>query len=335
MMATEPAWKRLGLKINENRENTSFSSVVHLESANVDKQLAKKLNKKRHREEENKKKNSKEKKPPKRAKVPKSERKPPPEKDQLAYLRQYATDKENWKFSKQKQNWILKNLDSIPNEYEGNLISYIEGIQGGARDRLVEQLTEVANQWNEVCKAIEDKVNAELYGDGKTDAENEDSEKKEEEDKKEGPQVTREHAIRTKKLLHALTDEPVEFLGLTEEEESESTEAQKGTQESETKENKEEDKDEEKAEDNSEEAQKESSEGKDAPNPESDDEKSEEKGDQPEDNLIIERVDVEDYFEDSDPEPPKKSKSSSKSKSKSSKSKSKSSKHRKASDASK
>ncbi|PSK41465.1 hypothetical protein C7M61_001148 [Candidozyma pseudohaemuli] len=303
-MATVPAWKKIGLKLDESRDNTSYSGVVHLESANVDKKLAKKLNKKRSREED-KTKATKEKKPPKRVKLPKAERKPPPEKDQLAYLRQYATDRENWKFSKQKQNWILKNLSEVPHEYEENLISYIEGIQGGARDRLIEQLTDVANQWNEVCKAIEEKVNAELYGNGEDEEKKESDEKKEEE---KTPLVTRETAIRTKKLLRALTDDPVEFLGLDEEateaQDSEPVESkllsvpvdseiepkQKPSNDSkEYKENKQQLK-------NTDGSEESDSEEGSSTNSSAD----------PEDNLIIEHVEVKDYFEDSDSESEKK-----------------------------
>ncbi|QWU85963.1 hypothetical protein CA3LBN_000181 [Candidozyma haemuli] len=306
MMATVPAWKKIGLKLDESRDNASFSGVVHLDSANVNNKLAKKLNKKRSREED-KTKGTKEKKPPKRVKLPKSERKPPPEKDQLAYLRQYATDRENWKFSKQKQNWILKNLSEIPHEYEANLISYIEGIQGGARDRLIEQLTDVANQWNEVCKAIEEKVNAELYGNG------EDEEKKESEEKKEEektPQVTRETAIRTKKLLRALTDEPVEFLGL--DEEATNTEAQDSEpvqsnsssvpvdSEAEPKQKPSND-----SKENKEEKQlSKNTDGSEENDPE--ETSSTNSSAEPEDNLIIERVEVRDYFEDSDSDSEKK-----------------------------
>lgn len=295
-MATIPAWKKIGLKLDENRDSTSFSGVVHLESASVDKNLAKKLNKKKRKEEEEKKKDSKQKKPPKRVKLPKSERAPAPEKDQLAYLRQYATDKENWKFSKQKQNWILKNLDNIPHEYEDNLISYIEGIQGGARDRLVEQLTEVANQWNEVCKAIEEKVNAELYGDN-----NDDEKDKAEKTEEKTPAVTRETAIRTKKLLHALTDDPVQFLGLDDEDTGEAqdsgaTESKlsspvdagsskfEGSKESDEKET----------------PQKEEESAAGAGDEDPEQLSSADKNEDPEDNLIIEHVEVNDYFEDSD-----------------------------------
>lgn len=302
MMATVPAWKKIGLKLDESRDNTSFSGVVHLDSANVTNKLAKKINKKRSREED-KTKGTKEKKPPKRVKLPKAERKPPPEKDQLAYLRQYATDRENWKFSKQKQNWILKNLSEIPHEYEENLISYIEGIQGGARDRLIEQLTDVANQWNEVCKAIEEKVNAELYGNGDDEEKKESDEKKEEE---KTPLVTRETAIRTKKLLHALTDDPVEFLSLDEE----ATEAQDSEPVESTllsvpvdsevepkskpsKDSKEYKEDKQKLENTD------SSE-------ESDSEEGSSTNSSAEDNLIIEHVEVKDYFEDSDSDSDKK-----------------------------
>lgn len=324
MMATVPAWKKLGLKVKDNNEVTSFNDIVHLDTPTVDKNLAKKLNKKR-RQEEEKSRDTKEKKPPKRQKLPKSERKPPPEKDQLAYLRQYSVDKENWKFSKQKQNWILKHLDSIPHEYEDLLIAYIEGIQGGARSRLVEQLTEVANRWNAISEALEAKVNAELYGEGENEAIKEGNEETKGENTPQS--VTRENAIRTRKLLHALTGENIELLGL----EEEGSESEQRTKEStsttvvsdvkdDSNQSSEDALDGQSA---SEEPEKETGNGaNDEGEDESEDDGSKRniyssKKVEEEDNIIIESVDVEDFFEDSDGESLKKSKSQTKSRRKS------------------
>lgn len=251
-MSKVPAWKRLGLQVKNEVDENLLPTTEHLEHDAVTNKLAKKLNKKRKQEQTS---GSKEKKPPKRVKLPKLERKPPPEKDQLLYLRQYASDKENWKFSKQKQNWILKNIAEIPTEYENALITYVEGIQGGARDRLVPELQKVVDQWNEVAQKLEDKVNAELYGkkDEKEEEKAEETEKKEENEEK-GP--TREYAIRCKKLIHAITDDEVELKGIEEEDTEGKEEEEK-------------------------ESEKEDG--------------AEQKGSQTEDNLVFDDIEVEDY----------------------------------------
>lgn len=57
----------------------------------------------------------------------------------LVYLRQYHEDRDNWKFNKNHQNHILKNLfdiHSIPSEYVPLIYEYIKGLQGGVRTRL-------------------------------------------------------------------------------------------------------------------------------------------------------------------------------------------------------
>ena len=57
----------------------------------------------------------------------------------LAYLKQYHEDRANWKFNKNHQNHILKNLfdlNAIPSEYVPLIYEYIKGLQGGVRTRL-------------------------------------------------------------------------------------------------------------------------------------------------------------------------------------------------------
>lgn len=223
-MSKIPAWKRLGLQVKEDVEEGPLTTTTHLEHDNVTNKIAKKLNRKRQLQET---KTDTNKKPPKRVKVSKADRKPPPEKDQLAYLRQYSEDKDNWKFSKQKQNWLLKNIELIPLNYEAALITYVEGIQGGARDRLVEQLKEIVSKWNAVAQAVEDKVNIQLYGTveekEKLSAETENASKEE----NAGPE--REYTIRCKKLLDAIQDDEIILKGVELEEEAkeESTETEK------------------------------------------------------------------------------------------------------------
>lgn len=131
-----PAWKKLGLKVKENKPEDILSETSSLKA-------------KRKQTENASDQKDGTKKPPKRVKVPKSERKSPPESDQLAYLKQYHSDKSNWKFSKQKQNWIIKNCFLIPESYEEALVAYIEGLQGGSRSRVEEEAMKIIERWNE------------------------------------------------------------------------------------------------------------------------------------------------------------------------------------------
>jgi hypothetical protein len=57
----------------------------------------------------------------------------------LAYLRQYHEDRAHWKFNKNHQNHILKNvfdLNAIPSDHVPLIYEYIRGLQGGVRTRL-------------------------------------------------------------------------------------------------------------------------------------------------------------------------------------------------------
>ncbi|CAH2353164.1 hypothetical protein CLIB1423_09S04214 [[Candida] railenensis] len=232
-----PAWKKIGLKIKEQPaevEDQSLS-ITHLESSTITNKQAKKLNKQKRKAELE---TSGDKKPPKRVKIPKSERGPPPVKDQFVYLQQYHTDKDNWKFSKQKQNWILKNIRNIPDEYESALVAYIEGIQGGSRDRVIEDLKKVVQKWNDIQAVAEAKVMAELErkrngASKKVDEDKEDEEKDEkkktskeikeatkkkaQEQEEEAPPDV-EYAKRCRILIKALSDEVVELNGVEDEE---------------------------------------------------------------------------------------------------------------------
>ncbi|ANB13666.1 hypothetical protein AWJ20_4609 [Sugiyamaella lignohabitans] len=137
-----PAWKKLGLKVKQT-DPLAVGIVGTEQNENV------KRKRKEPKQETDANAEKGPKKPPKRVKLPKNERPPPPEADQLAYLRQYHEDKENWKFSKQKQNWILKNLYTIEESYAEALDSYVDGLVGGARDRVVEEARKVISEWNE------------------------------------------------------------------------------------------------------------------------------------------------------------------------------------------
>ncbi|PPJ52951.1 hypothetical protein CBER1_11079 [Cercospora berteroae] len=64
----------------------------------------------------------------------------------LKYLEQFANDKSNWKFSKNRQNDLFKHLfdiNRIPSKYNSSLVEYISTTQGQARRRLAEQSEEI------------------------------------------------------------------------------------------------------------------------------------------------------------------------------------------------
>ena len=222
---SEPAWKRIGLKVTQ--ESDPLALTTHLESAKATKNEKKAITKqiKRKAPEGTK-------KPPKRVKLPKLERKRP-EPDQLAYLRQFKEDKLLWKFSKQKQNWILKNLETIPATYDEALYEYLEGIQGQLRDRLVEQLKEVTTQWNAIAEETQRKVEAELNGEGETETKptEEDQLKpksilkktndKQEQDKPKGPKF--DWAVKCQKLVELLDGEKITLIGIDDKLESADT----------------------------------------------------------------------------------------------------------------
>lgn len=60
----------------------------------------------------------------------------------LEYLSLYSTAKQDWKFSKPRQNWVIKNLydhDCLSDERFDQAIQYLCGIQGAVRDRILEE----------------------------------------------------------------------------------------------------------------------------------------------------------------------------------------------------
>lgn len=216
-----PAWKKIGLKIKDDVQDDPIALTTHIEDVKVTNKQAKKLNKQKRKLEES---NNDDKREPKRVKLPKSERAPPPEKDQLAYLRQYENDKSNWKFSKQKQNWILKNIKNIPKDYEAALQSYLEGLQGGSRKRVVDDLMEVIKKWNKAAEEAEARVEREIQRQlsGETTKDDDDEDEEKSEDKKAKRQTSEseetvpdyDYAKRCGVLLKILNDEDIELKGI-------------------------------------------------------------------------------------------------------------------------
>jgi hypothetical protein len=192
---SEPAWKRLGLKVKAVISHDPLAVVTRDDRIeNKEKKTQKIDEKKKDRENKSEFKkrkltqdnnnNNKDKKPPKRAKIPKSERIENNNvvKDQLKYMRQFSTDHDNWKFSKQKQNWIIKNIRTIPDEYEEDMTKYLLSVQGGSRDRIVQDMKNVVNEWNMMVLAAEEQMKKDLE-ENDNDNDNDDDDDKEEERK--------------------------------------------------------------------------------------------------------------------------------------------------------
>ncbi|RLV94913.1 Uncharacterized protein JA1_001332 [Spathaspora sp. JA1] len=214
MSSTVPAWKRIGLSVKKDSEDASLNiATTRVENADLTTKLIKKISNKNKSQSKHK----VEKKPAKRIKLPKGERPPPPVKDQLTYLKQYETDRANWKFNKSKQNWILKNIKDIPNEFESALFLYIENLQGGARDRIVTELKQIIEKWNVKYEEAERKIEEELASkkEGKEATTTEET-KSETEPVNE---INMDYAVRCFKLLKRLTDDVIEVKGAEDEEE--------------------------------------------------------------------------------------------------------------------
>lgn len=68
----------------------------------------------------------------------------------ITYLRLFHTDRSSWKFNKNNQKGLLKNLfriDRLPTQYDAALLNYISGLQGSAaRHRVVESATSVLRE---------------------------------------------------------------------------------------------------------------------------------------------------------------------------------------------
>ncbi|CDK26438.1 unnamed protein product [Kuraishia capsulata CBS 1993] len=217
-----PAWKRLGLKVENSVTEDPLAIAAHIETADVTQKKTKELKRKR-QAMKSASIDISEKKPPKRVKLPKSERAPPPEKDQLVYLKQYSQDKKNWKFSKQKQNWILKNIRHIPDSYIVYLEEYVSGMVGGSRDRLIESLTQVVKNWNEAAEKV---ALALENPDEKNETEKDTKENAQDKENDSAEPVDFDYAKRAKELIEKMTGEKVVLSGVEEEEEKEEEEAE-------------------------------------------------------------------------------------------------------------
>ncbi|KAI5952809.1 hypothetical protein KGF54_003676 [Candida jiufengensis] len=222
-MSSIPAWKRAGLSVNktDNNNEDDLLETKRIDSTNLSNKEIKKVSNKRKLQDDLS--HTKNKKPPKRIKLPKSERKPPPIKDQLVYLKTYQDDNSNWKFNKSKQNWILKNIKNIPQDFESALILYLGSLQGGSRDRLVEELKEDIQKWNTNYEEMERKIEKKLlHGDDSKEEKDKIDEEKEDKEDKRG--LNLEYVTRCKAILQTLVDDEVIVQGLEEVDDNEAQE---------------------------------------------------------------------------------------------------------------
>ncbi len=262
----EPAWKRLGLKIKRSLADDPLAiAPVHLAGISTEDDSSSAIESEATKTETESKKRKlekldedqtieaksvkKSKKAPKRKKLPKNKRPAPPEKDQLAYLRTFYKDKEHWKFSKQKQNWLLRNIRQIPEKYDDYLKAYLSTMKGGSRDRLIQEMKEVVEKWNlqiEIAaKELEEKKNENVKEEGENKEEKSEEEKeenedqenkdKEDEDKKdekkeadekkdEDNSVDMKYAMRAAALYNLMAGEEIEINGIEENDEKDEKE---------------------------------------------------------------------------------------------------------------
>uniref|UniRef100_A0A8C0VMN8 WKF domain-containing protein n=2 Tax=Cyanistes caeruleus TaxID=156563 RepID=A0A8C0VMN8_CYACU len=60
----------------------------------------------------------------------------------LAYLTSWSKNPEKWKFQKTRQTWLLLHMydkEKVPDKYFPILLDYLQGLQGGARDKTVQK----------------------------------------------------------------------------------------------------------------------------------------------------------------------------------------------------
>ncbi|KAL3234295.1 hypothetical protein RNJ44_03057 [Nakaseomyces bracarensis] len=100
-----------------------------------------------------------------------------------------------WKFSKQKQNWLLKHfhsVDEIPIQYDTLLVQYFKDMKGRSKAELAKTCNEKLESWNQYLQDQEEKM-ARIINDDKA------GEKKEEDEEKKGDESQDETKSEDKK----------------------------------------------------------------------------------------------------------------------------------------
>ncbi|CCK71594.1 RNA-binding ribosome assembly factor RBP95 KNAG_0H01800 [Huiozyma naganishii CBS 8797] len=78
-----------------------------------------------------------------------------------------------WKFSKQKQNWVIRHffsVDEIPTQYNVLLIAYLKDLSPKSRDDLIQKCRLQVNAWNTYTKEQRESINAFVAREAKDDA---------------------------------------------------------------------------------------------------------------------------------------------------------------------
>lgn len=70
----------------------------------------------------------------------------------LDYLRGWAEKRENWRFQKTRQTWLLLHMydsDQVPDELFSTLLAYLEGLRGRARELTVQKAEALMREQDE------------------------------------------------------------------------------------------------------------------------------------------------------------------------------------------
>ncbi|ODV60538.1 RNA-binding ribosome assembly factor RBP95 ASCRUDRAFT_35890 [Ascoidea rubescens DSM 1968] len=163
---------------------------------------------------------------PKKPKKPKNERDTPPVKDQLIYLRSFTNDKENWKFSKSKQNWIIKNIlneNQIPmTNFDPFLFNYIKDLQGGSKIRILNEFKSKIDTWNKIIDNVDNQLDNDNDNDNDNNKDQDKNSKKEKRKKKQKTKFELEKEkppnyqimMKINQLLPIISDETILIKGL-------------------------------------------------------------------------------------------------------------------------
>lgn len=91
--------------------------------------------------------------------------------------------KDVWKFSKQKQNWLIKHilsLDELPSVFNPLVIKYFEDLKGGSKTQMIEQCLDIVNKHNTYLQKQKQEMANIVLNEPKKDAPVEDSIEKDE-----------------------------------------------------------------------------------------------------------------------------------------------------------
>ena len=121
----------------------------------------------------------------------------------LQYLSLYCSARSEGKFSKTRQNYLLKHSyedELIDDARFPSLLVYLKGLQGASRDRCLETARDLISRYERQKEQIDDDAAAE-------------GTEKDEEGRQEQEEVTEEQVERAKKVLSALSEDGQDLKG--------------------------------------------------------------------------------------------------------------------------